>query len=173
MRGLLLVSTLFLGFAAAALAQGTPGPMDAPPGLAGPPAQPGAPQPGATGNVQLSISLTGTWRGPDKAAGGEFPPINDIVIYHPDGSFNQWSTFQNGFTVQIWGTFKVSPITPTSGFLEVHPTGWNPTQVCPTAPHGMPGTACAPISIPDSNEQLTVSGNDDIQVSTITLHRDQ
>ena len=167
MRKLALASLAVVLSPAVALAQaGQPGPMKPPPAVGAPapgeetqPGVPGTPAP-QTG-AQLSIPLAGTWRGTMNPASG-LPPIPTVIIFKDDQTYIQWMTFVNGFTVQIWGTYNLSALSPTSGMIMLSPAGWTPRETCP--PGALPGTGvCRPIAFAEETHPLTVRGPDAIQ----------
>lgn len=167
------------GAPATAPQRGQPGPMEPPPGLV-PPAQavPGPMIPGqATGpgeppptGVQLSVSLSGQWVGEDRsgvAAG--LPPIPTVLFIRDDGTFNQFSTFQNGLSEQIWGTIAVQAVSPTSAYVTITPTGWNPRELCPGTLRG-PG-ACMPIGYQTETKLWKLIDPNTCDTGTIRMQR--
>ena len=167
------------GAPATAAQRGQPGPMEPPLGLAPPaqavpgpmvPGQPAGPAAPPPTGVQLSVPLTGQWVGEDRtgvAAG--LPPIPTVVIIHDDGTFNQFSTFQNGFTEQLWGTIAVQAISPTAAYVTITPTGWSPREMCTGTLRGPGG--CMPITYDTQTKLWKLLDPNTYQAGEILMQR--
>lgn len=134
-----------------------------------PPPPGGAPSGGQTAppptQVQLATSLVGLWRGQGIDGG---VPVSVQMLITGEGQFQQWTVFPNGFTVQIWGTYAVTPITPTSASVLISPAGWQPTQFCGSTTGG-----CMPLTYQQTTTQVTILDANTIQNSLGTMRRVQ
>ncbi|WP_295437875.1 HEAT repeat domain-containing protein [uncultured Thiodictyon sp.] len=123
-----------------------PGPRPLPPGF-------GTPAPANTAQVapprppaQLIASVVGSWKTTVVVGDGQ---VDGIAMLDADGNFNRFERWSFGLTVQIWGTYIVSPISPTLFQLSQKPTGWEPKEWC------VRGTICKALNYPAAATQFT------------------
>jgi hypothetical protein len=117
-----------------------PGPKPFPPALAAP-----APVP-APAQVELIAPVAGTWRTSAVVSGSQ---VEAVAMLDANGNFNRFERWSFGLTVQIWGTYVVSPIEPTRLQMTQRPTGWQPKEWC------VRGSLCTALTYPESAAQFT------------------
>ncbi len=117
-----------------------PGPKPFPPALAAPAQVPPPAQ------VELIAPVAGTWRTSAVVSGSQ---VEAVAMLDANGNFNRFERWSIGLTVQIWGTYVVSPIEPTRLQMTQRPTGWQPKEWC------VRGNLCTPLTYPESATQFT------------------
>lgn len=120
-----------------------PGPKPFPSSLAAPVTQATAPPPSP---IRLVAPITGTWRTSAIVSGSQ---VDAVAMLDEDGNFNRFERWSFGFTVQVWGTYNASPISPTKLQVTQRPTGWEPKQWC------VRGGLCTTLSYPETATQFT------------------
>lgn len=120
-----------------------PGPKPFPSSLAAPVTPATAPPPSP---IRLVAPITGTWRTSAIVSGSQ---VDAVAMLDEDGNFNRFERWSFGFTVQVWGTYNVAPISPTKLQLTQRPTGWEPKQWC------VRGGLCTTLSYPETAAQFT------------------
>jgi tetratricopeptide (TPR) repeat protein len=122
-----------------------PGPKPIPPAIAAtPPATTAAAPPPSS--VELIAPIAGTWRTSATIEGAQ---VEALAMLDPNGNFNRFERWSFGLTVQIWGTYTVSPISATQLHMSQTPIGWDPKEWC------VDGSRCTPLNYPVSATQFT------------------
>lgn len=125
-----------------------PGPKPLPPAF-GSPANATPPS-----QVKLIAPIMGTWRTSAAVSGAQ---VDVVAMLDADGNFNRFERWSFGLTVQVWGTYVASPITPTQVQLSQRPTGWEPKEWC------IRGDVCTALSYPEGATQFTFLDADTIR----------
>jgi tetratricopeptide (TPR) repeat protein len=133
-----------------------PGPKPIPPSIAAaPPATTAAAPPPSP--VKLVAPIAGTWRTSATIGGAQ---VEALAMLDPNGNFNRFERWSFGLTVQIWGTYTVSPISTTQLHMSQTPVGWDPKQWC------VGGSRCTPLNYPASATQFTFIDADTLRDET-------
>lgn len=125
-----------------------PGPRPLPPGFGGQGttmADPGTAAPPPS-TVRLIAPVAGSWATSANLGGAR---VEGLAMLNPDGTFNRFERWDFGLTVQVWGTYTATPITPTRFQLTQRPSGWDPKEWC------VMGQVCQPLHYPVSAAQFT------------------
>ena len=124
-----------------------PGPKPLPPAFATPIPSPdvGSPSPPPLA-ATLIASVVGTWQTSLMLGGAR---VEGIAILDASGNFNRFERWDFGLTVQVWGTYTVSPISPTLFQLSQKPIGWEPREWC------VRGSVCTELNYPAAATQFT------------------
>jgi|UPI00039E52D7 hypothetical protein len=124
-----------------------PGPKPLPPAFSTPAPSPdvGSPSPPPLA-ATLIASVVGTWQTSLMLGGAR---VEGIAILDASGNFNRFERWDFGLTVQVWGTYTVSPISPTLFQLSQKPTGWEPKEWC------VRGSLCTELKYPAAATQFT------------------
>jgi hypothetical protein len=124
-----------------------PGPRPLPPAFATPAPSPdvGSPSPPPLA-ATLIASVAGTWQTNLVLRGAR---VEGIAILDANGNFNRFERWDFGLTVQVWGTYTVSPISPTLFQLSQKPIGWEPREWC------VRGSVCTELNYPAAASQFT------------------
>ncbi|AUB82540.1 hypothetical protein [Candidatus Thiodictyon syntrophicum] len=124
-----------------------PGPRPLPPTFATPAPAPGvgppSPQPPS---ATLIAPVVGTWHTSLVLGGAR---VEGIAILEANGNFNRFERWDFGLTVQVWGTYTVSPISSTLFQLSQKPTGWEPQEWC------VRDNVCTQLNYPAAATQFT------------------
>jgi hypothetical protein len=125
----------------------TPGPLPLPPAFVSPATPPTTTtQTPLPPQVTLLAPVEGTWAA-NAVMGGV--RVEALALLNPDGTFNRFERWDFGLTVQIWGTYRVTPMTADRFQLSQQPTGWDPREWC------VVGDVCEPLKYPASATQFT------------------
>ena len=124
-----------------------PGPRPLPPAFATPAPSPdvGSPSPPPLA-ATLIASVAGTWQTSLVLRGAR---VEGIAILDANGNFNRFERWDFGLTVQVWGTYTVSPISSTLFQLSQKPTGWEPQEWC------VRDNVCTQLNYPAAATQFT------------------
>jgi tetratricopeptide (TPR) repeat protein len=133
-----------------------PGPKPIPPALATTVPAPSTAAPPIS-PAKLIAPIAGTWRTNATVGGAQ---VDAIAMLDPNGNFNRFERWNFGLTVQIWGTYSVSPMSATQLHMSQTPTGWDPKEWC------VGGARCTPLNYPVSASQFTFIDADTIRDET-------